>query len=432
MKPQLYIHIGFPKTGTSTIQKFFCAHKAELEKSGIFYPTPLLGPMLAGHQGHCSLGENDSPLRHDIVPWTAYQKAYLDQLLAAKCKIHILSAEVLPYDAPANLSTFRNDFQIKIICFFRNIFDFIVSGNKQVIKEGLRQDIFTYYLYRNFHILARVEEYINFFGLENCIFLNFDKIKKDGNIIDAFFKTIHADFDYSRYRVENDNVTPPDAANMFLYQLSFLPFSFAEWAVVRNEILAMDLSAWRDFRCTLLPAWVFNLDDEARQAIGRQGQLLQDPHWYDATLKRGEELAAIPNHDLPPRIQHDIFNRLSEKARAILARHWPGAAQASPAKPLLPSMEHMGQDAFELLKKLHQGYTISIGNVLHLQNKLNKEAERERERERERESLHGRNARGRGRHTFPTAGLLRLALFGARATGIRHTTVRPVQYSLVS
>ena len=178
MKPQLYIHIGFPKTGTSTIQKFFCAHKAELEKSGIFYPTPLLGPMLAGHQGHCSLGENDSPLRHDIVPWTAYQKAYLDQLLAAKCKIHILSAEVLPYDAPANLSTFRNDFQIKIICFFRNIFDFFVSLKKQVIKEGLRQVIFILHLHRNFQILAQVEEYIKFFGQENCIFVNYDKIKK--------------------------------------------------------------------------------------------------------------------------------------------------------------------------------------------------------------------------------------------------------------
>ncbi|WP_304472989.1 hypothetical protein [uncultured Desulfovibrio sp.] len=418
MKPQLYIHIGFPKTGTTALQDFFYTHKAELEKSGIFYPAPLLGPMLAGHQGHLSLSATDSLLRHDAIPWTAYQKAYLDQLLAAKCKINILSAESLPYDPPANLSIFRNHFQIKIICFFRNIFDFFVSLKKQVIKEGLRQGIFILHLHRNFQILARVEEYINFFGQENCIFVNYDKIKKDGNIIDVFLKTIHADFDYSRASVKNSNVTPPDAASMFLYQLSFLPFSFAEWAVVRNEILAMDLSAWRDFRCTLLPPCFFNLDDEARQAIGRQGQLLQDPHWYDASLARGKELAAIPNHDLPPRIQHDIFNRLSEKARAILARHWPGAAQASPAKPLLPSMEHMEQESFELLKQLHQGYTISIATTVRLQNKLNKEAEREREREREREPAWPQRLRALASY-FPNCGPAAPRSF--RRTRDRHT-----------
>ena len=138
-------------------------------------------------------------------------------------------------------------------------------------------------------------------------------------------KTIHADFDYSRYRVENDNVTPPDAANMFLYQLSFLPFSFAEWAVVRNEILAMDLSAWRDFRCTLLPPCFFNLDDEARQAIGRQGQLLQDPHWYDASLARGKELAAIPNHDLP------TVGKSARHSCAALARSGAGQPRETAA-----------------------------------------------------------------------------------------------------
>ena len=129
----------------------------------------------------------------------------------------------------------------------------------------------------------------------------------------------------------------------------------------------MDLSAWRDFRCTLLPPWVFNLDGEAKQAIGRQGELLQDPDWYDKTMERGKELAAIPNHDLPPEIQHDIFNRLSEEARTVLVRHWPKAAQARPTEPLLPSMEHIAPESFELLVGLRQGYTIGLGTILRLQ-----------------------------------------------------------------
>ncbi len=373
MKPQLYIHIGFPKTGSTTLQRFFFSHKVALEKSGIFYPTPLAGAMPgAAQQGHCTLSEGASSIYRDIRPWTEYRKIYLDELLAANCRIHILSAETLPYDSPANLTCFRNDFQIKIICFFRNIFDFLVSGKRQVLKEGLRQDLFTYHRHRNFHILARIEEYINFFGFENCIFLNYDRIRKEGNLIDVFLRTIHADF-HPGCHMENANVTPADAASMFLYQLSFLPFSLAEWRILRKELLCMDLSAWRDFRCTLLPPRVFELDDEARQAIGRQGELLRDPDWYDKTVERGRELAAIPNHDLPPEAQHDIFSRLSEEARAILGRRWPGAAQAGSAEPLLPSMEHLAREPFELLVGLHQGYVTSFKTAFHLQRQLMKD-----------------------------------------------------------
>lgn len=381
MKQKLYIHVGFPKTGTSTLQKFFYTHRTALGKSGICYPTPVMGSMLKGwHYGHCSMCEVDSIFRHDIISWMEYQKIYLEEMLNAKCKINILSAESLPYDSPENLSVFCKEFHVKIICFFRNIFDFLVSGNKQIIREGLRQDIFTYHTYRNFHILARIEEYIAFFGRDNCLFLNYDKVKKEKNIVDIFFSLLHGDFDFSKYHVENDNTTPADAANMFLYQLSFLPFSFAEWKILKNEILGMDLSAWREYRCTLLPRAVFSLDDDARQAIRRQGELLQDPKWYDKTMESGRELAAIPNHALPPEIQHDIFTRLSENTRATLVRYWPRAGRARSIDPLLPSMEHTSPENFELLIGLHRGYTIGIGDTFLLQQKLKKERE-DRERE---------------------------------------------------
>lgn len=384
MKPLLYIHVGFPKTGSSTIQKFFCSHKSELEKAGICYPEPRVGIMLGGiaHKGHCSMSKADFPFRHDIISWKEYKKLYINEILSAKCKINVLSAEALAYDTPEDLSEFCKYFKIKIICFFRNIFDFLMSGNKQIFKEGLRQDLFTYCMYMNSHILANIERYINFFGAENCIFLDFDKIRNNGNIIDMFLNAIHADFAYSPQHIENDNITPADAANMFFYQCSFLPFNFADWEVLKTEILGMDLSEWRDFRCTLLPQWVFELDDEARRAIRRQGELLREPDWYDKTLARGRELAVIPNHDLPPKIQHDIFNRLSETARAILARHWPRVARAKPAEPLLPSMEHMAQEPFELLSGLHQRYAIELGTAFRLQQQLTQEQERERERHR--------------------------------------------------
>ena len=54
---------------------------------------------------------------------------------------------------------------VKIICFFRNIFDFLVSLKNQLIKEGLRQDVFQCVATRNAHVLANIESFISFLGI---------------------------------------------------------------------------------------------------------------------------------------------------------------------------------------------------------------------------------------------------------------------------
>ena len=369
MKPQLYIHIGFPKTGSSTIQKFCHENCSQLKKLGIYYPEPCRNPVLHGrHEGHLEISEGAASLFPSRLSWKKYINIYFHDILQAKYDVNILSSEGLCSDNPANLKPFRDIFDTRIICFFRNIFDFFSSHQKEIVKQGLRPDLFSHLARRNYCFFYQVEQYVNFFSLDKCIFLNYNRLSKGNSIIDEFFKSMHIDL--GKYTIKNANITPSSISMMFFYQLSFLPFTYSEWRTLRSEVLQMDFSSWRSYRCTLLPPSFFVLDDEAKCAIRRQGELLQDPGWYDYTMTRGEELAAIENHDLPPEIQHDIWEKLSDEARSIILRYWPKAGQAKHNEPLLPALEKIAPDVFEQMTVLRHGYTVSIGNRLRLQGQL--------------------------------------------------------------
>lgn len=384
MKPLLYIHVGFPKTGTTTIQKFCLDNRDHLKKKDIYYPVPLGTPEFNGHIGHLDISENAEGIFQSSVSWKKCLDRYFEDMIHAKCSTNILSAEALVGDNPKNLDILNNEFDVRIVCFFRNFFGFLSSHEKQIVKLGLRNDVFLNLKHRNHSILFSIEKYVDFFGLDKCIFLNYDNIAKEGNILDSFFHSLDVDIDISKYSITKENITPSDVATMFFYQLSFLPLVRWEWNILRKEILSMNFSQWRSYRCTLLPSFVFTLDNEAKRSIRRQGELLNDPNWYDYTISRGEEMAKITNHDLPSEVQCEIWEKFSDSARAIIRRHCPKVEQAMSKVPFLPSLERIPPDVFEQMAILRRGYTTCLCNLTMKQSKidsLEKEFARERERE---------------------------------------------------
>lgn len=354
MKQKLYIHIGFPKTGTTTIQNFFYFNREKNKRNGIYYPTPVQRKGVEGNS-HQSISASDYRTLYDNTPISVFLDIYKKDMLSCKCDINILSAETLVYDNPQNLSSLRECFDIKIICAFRNIFDSTISLQKQIIRDGLRQEIFQLAASRNNLVLSRVESYVNFFGCENCFFLNYDKIKNTGSILNEFLKILGVGISFEN-NSKRSNKTPSDVVNMFLFQLSFLPISFVEWKNIRNELIGLDVSPWKDFICTLMPSSFFQLDQVCHKAIQRQGQLLNDSSWHDYTLLRGKILESIPNHDLPKDVQHYIFRNLSKSAQNTIIRYWPLAGKAKSNDAILPSLENIPTESFELLTRLRSAY----------------------------------------------------------------------------
>lgn len=367
MKPKLYIHIGFPKTGSSTIQKFLNLNRKQLVKEGICYPEPLCGPLLQGHEGHMSMVEADAKSRHDVIPWYSYREKYLDALLKDNCSVNILSAEGWVYDNPENLLFFQKNFDVKFICFFRNYFDQVSSLIKQTIKEGPRLNPFSENLYGKYRVLANIEAYIDIFGRENCIFLDFDKAKRTG-LLQSFFAAMSLEFKQNYFIPSSVNVTPTDAATSFFYQMSFLPLNYKEWLVLHNEILALDLSKWKDYHCSFLPQKAFCLDKSTSDAIHRQAELLSDSEWYSFTMKKKVFFSNMGDHDLPFEIQRCIFESLSDKARNIISQYWPHI-DVSKGK-ILPSMRNIASEPFNLLVRLRQNRSVCLGDNLRLRGQL--------------------------------------------------------------
>lgn len=375
MNQILYIHAGFPKTGSTTIQDFLYKNRESLRIHGIYYPDPHNISALPGHTGHLSMVEADAKFRFDPTPWHVYRKKIYDSLIMAKCPVNILSAEAFIYEKVGHIDFWKEDFEVKLICYIRNFFDYRISLEKQIIKEGLRQDAFCY----NFSasaILAQVDNYVKSLGKDSCYFLNYDKIVREGSILKAFFNIIDPTYE-ENFFIKRSNVTASDAAIKFLCQLQFLPFGPNEWKIIRSEILKMDLAKWNEYRCSFLPQLFFTLDDSCKKAIKRQGELLNDPNWYDYTLTRGNELANIGNSDLPPEIQHDIWGKLSGKAQSVILRYWPKAGKAIQYEPILPRLNGIASDVFEQMTVLRRAYVVSIGNYNRLfRQKQDSEASR--------------------------------------------------------
>jgi hypothetical protein len=95
-----FIHIGTPRTGTTTLQRVLFSHRAELADAGVLYPD--LTPSSAGepHLSHQHLGEALAGRR--AAADRAELLGKLDRSLAAtKCDTVILSYEALCLVPPA-------------------------------------------------------------------------------------------------------------------------------------------------------------------------------------------------------------------------------------------------------------------------------------------------------------------------------------------
>lgn len=337
--------MGWPKTGTTTIQHFLYLNRDALLQKGYCYPTNHVvdesvfnykyeNQIFALQNFH---GQWNKFM--GLLDWTYYRDAIHEEMLAAQCSNHILSAEMFVYEHSDNIEFWKKDFEVTGIYYLRNYFDWIMSQQKEQIKYFLTPDVFVADINRNYPILACVRHHRRVLGEENCIFIDYDKVK--GNLIDNFLDAICLDDRDDMAYPASENVTPGDARIVFSYQLSFAPFSRLEFWQIKNELAAMDLGKFADFRSNTLPAGIYDLDETAVQAIKFQGKLLGDDEWYDKTIARGEELRQIPYRDLPPEIQNYIFENLSPKSRALITSWLPAAGAAKDNVPFLPSMKNV-------------------------------------------------------------------------------------------
>ncbi|GAB5374726.1 MAG: hypothetical protein AcusKO_11880 [Acuticoccus sp.] len=130
MLKTLYVHIGPPKTGTTSIQDTFRANAALLEQHGFFYYT--------GHKSHHAVAlhmcERDRLPRH-----RKWHDDFFAKAAATRCETGMLSTEFMIRLSQEEIESAIAKFQgiaghVKVLCYARHPVPFAVSAAHQAIR----------------------------------------------------------------------------------------------------------------------------------------------------------------------------------------------------------------------------------------------------------------------------------------------------------
>ncbi|MFK8011371.1 MAG: hypothetical protein AB8B80_04985 [Marinicellaceae bacterium] len=181
---QLYIHIGMPKTGSSAIQAFLALNEEYLKNNDCAYPN---------HQGFLQAFQTSAGNARELDVWIKNHntKIFNRFLTKIRTKKVILSSELLYSklrDCPEKFASFFANYNIKIICYIRDMGDLAESCSNQLIKNHNVVD------YTNF------ENNIKGFNYYECLIratqhINIDKIIVKKYEKNGFYQgNIYADF----------------------------------------------------------------------------------------------------------------------------------------------------------------------------------------------------------------------------------------------
>jgi len=215
MNKKAYIHIGPPKTGSTSIQNILFSNQGELNKLGVLYPNAGIlqrgeGYYLNRGQGHRRF-EQGPDVCHQLLPWELkgtlenYSKNSWSDLLQeiekSDCDKIILSAEGFfgLNEGQINI-VFEHlkKYDPKIIAYFRHPYKRSKSLYNQMVKRGKVSESFEsfvkgYYLKSAQRDFKKIVTWIQIFGETKVVIKPFDKLTKSNSLSFDFLSEIGID-----------------------------------------------------------------------------------------------------------------------------------------------------------------------------------------------------------------------------------------------
>lgn len=231
MKKTVYIHIGTFKTGTSAIQKYLNENREYLASHDFFVPE---GELAMQHALPITLIIDNSTFR-SAWPQYKYNSSFYWELLTqqmekTRCKNIIISSEAFcDFTHPAItdheffstfLKTFFSKYEVKIICYLRNIFAYLKSFYGEMIKNGqtcksFNEIVNEFIRQKCFHAFPKkvLDFYADTFGKDALIIREYDKNKiKNSDIISDFLDLLSLNADSKRRVNANLSLSDEDIA----------------------------------------------------------------------------------------------------------------------------------------------------------------------------------------------------------------------------
>ena len=131
----VWVHVGLPKCGSTTVQRYFSAHAEEFRAQGLCYPET--GRSKGGYQSHEPIARAPQEALPAMVEGIAKEAEGCDRILIS-CEDF---ANALPAgNGTALLAELNRVFgagQVRVLAYFRNVHDFVESCYAQFIMGGL-------------------------------------------------------------------------------------------------------------------------------------------------------------------------------------------------------------------------------------------------------------------------------------------------------
>lgn len=204
---ELFLHIGYPKTGTTAIQEFLNINRGKLRERGVLYPETGIErfahhqiPWVFTHDKRSRKGLTEGDIHNGLKKEFSCNSAVEKILISSEGFIFGMQPEEA-------INIFRRDFEtIKLIVYVRQPFRWIQSDYNQGVK-GWRQLTCTFNEHLNTILAVRsspmdfyqlLSKWASVFGWKNIIIRSYDIERPD--ITGGFLKILGIDdqheFDY--------------------------------------------------------------------------------------------------------------------------------------------------------------------------------------------------------------------------------------------
>ena len=339
MSRRLILHIGHPKTGTTSIQTFLVTHRTALERHGVYVPRS--GWIEGAHHG---LAENYFSVRRLPSQTSDHLFALERELTETQAPTVVLSSEAFIQENPARLAAlFRPRFDVFIVYYVRRQDLAAQSVYAQRVRSEIQRECGTI-SEKLYHFVPRyrlhLDRFAAVFGTDHCLLRPFETSAfVGGTLIGDFLSLLGLSSDLLPFPDARRNTALQRPYLAFRRQTNILPLLNEEHQALGRALDSLSQADPTPWPRHLLSAEerlaILHLCAEENAWLARtyrgstDGTLFRDP------LPSPDEPWA-PLGSLEPDLQHRILDALPAEIRELLEFLDRKIRLRQPGQPFLP------------------------------------------------------------------------------------------------
>lgn len=345
---KLFVHIGLPKTGSTSIQNFCLTHREKLQQHGLFYP-----PVEEGSWGHSHISKIRYPGAENSGIVKKNIKSLIAQCKDSECENVLVSEEIFCEQLCSDFADLFYQFDTKVIVYLRSpiflehsamqfeaISYFFNSQSPIGLSPfGIRDhaEVFMHRSYSTYYKLR--SNWLNHFDEKNVFFKDFEKITKDGDLVKDFLKTfqiydieIDADFKSVNQTLKPDYL-------LFHSHCNTIPLTWVERTRLYDNLLDISFKDDNEKKYRFFSdEYLSKGSDELVDFFNGFGRYINKTEFYQSGLEAIKKKEYIPYKNLPATRQHDIFSRLDCDVRQAISRSLWRAGAVPSTQPLFSDL----------------------------------------------------------------------------------------------